>query len=83
MAGGGVMDAQQIAIIALSIAVPALVGWVWALWQSHNALRLKVAEEYLKNESLDGLRKEIHELRAVVYRIAVKMEVPVFSESLR
>lgn len=83
MGGGGVMDLQQAALVALSIAVPALVGWVWSLWQAHNALKLKVAEEYLKNEALVDLRKEIHELRSIVYRIAVKMEVPVFSESLR
>ena len=76
------MDIQNVVIAVLSIAVPGLVGWVWALWVSHHALKVKIAEEYLRNESLNELKKEIHELRSIVYRIALKMEVPVFSEGI-
>lgn len=72
--------------IMVSIMVPAVVGllaWVWSLWQSHNSLKLKVAEEYPKAQALQEIKKDIEQLRDVVYRIALKMEVPVFTEPYR
>jgi len=77
------MNWQQFLGIAVSILIPAVTGmllWVWALWQSHHALKLKVAEEYPKAQALDEIKKDVRELRDVVYRIALKMEVPVFTE---
>lgn len=62
--------------IALALG-SGLVIWVWALWRDHNALRVKVAEEYPKHAALTDLKQEIRDLRDVVYRIAQKLEVPV------
>lgn len=61
---------------ALAMA-SGLVLWVWALWRDHHTLRVKVAEEYPKNATLSELKDEIRELRDVVYRIAMRLEVPV------
>lgn len=54
-----------------------LVAWVWALWRDHHSLRVKVAEDYPRNAALTELKEEIRELRDVVYRIAMRLEVPV------
>ena len=83
MAGVIESGIQSLLVYLLGTGVVGLTVWVWALWVSHNNLKLKVAEEYLKNESLAELKTEIHSLRDVVYRIALKMEVPVFSEQFR
>lgn len=62
--------------VALALA-SGLVGWIWALWRDHHALRVKVAEEYLKHTALKEVKDEIRDLRDVVYRIANRLEVPV------
>jgi hypothetical protein len=62
------------AALALS---SGLVGWIWALWRDHNALKVKMAEEYPKHTALTELKDEIRDLRDVVYRIAMRLEVPV------
>ncbi|GAB2619800.1 hypothetical protein [Novilysobacter erysipheiresistens] len=67
-------------ISLLGAAVVGLVAWVWSLWRSHNDLKLKVAEEYVRTANLAEFRGEIHSLRDLVYRIALKMEVPVFTD---
>lgn len=36
----------------LGAAIVGLVTWVWALWKAHNALQLKVAEEYVKEPAM-------------------------------
>lgn len=74
---------EDVMIKILTPAVAGLLAWVWALWRSHNDLRLKVAEECLKTNSLQEVKDELHALRDVVYRIAVKMDVPVFTEPFR
>lgn len=62
--------------VALALA-SGLVGWIWALWRDHHALRVKIAEEYPKVTALTELKEEIRDLRDVVYRIAMRLEVPV------
>lgn len=64
----------------MGVAMSGLVAWVWSLWRSHIDLHRKVLEEYPKSAAINELKSEIHALRDVVYRIAIKMEVPVFSE---
>lgn len=54
-----------------------LVGWVWALWREHHALRVKLAEEYPNHTTFRELKEEVGKLRDVVYRIADRLEVPV------
>ena len=77
------MTSETIISVALAVLVPAvlgLVGWVWALWQSHHALKLKVAEEYPKAQALDEIKRDIRELRAVVFKIANRLDITVLAE---
>lgn len=67
----------------MGIGISGLIAWVWALWKAHTDFKLKVSEDYMKASSINELKGEIHALRYVVYRIALKMEVPVFSEPYR
>ena len=67
----------------MGVGISGLIAWVWALWKAHTDFKLKVSEDYMKASSINELKGEIHALRDVVYRIAVKMEVPVFSEPYR
>lgn len=78
----GVMEAgvQSVIIYLCGAGVVGLVVWVWALWKAHTDFKIKVTEEYLRHNSLDELKGEIHALRDLVYRIALKMEVPIFTE---
>lgn len=80
-------ETMDIVVRILSIVVPclmlgvgALTGWIWMLWQDHNKHKLYVAENMLKQGALQEVKEEIHSLRDVIYRIATKMDVPVFSE---
>lgn len=75
-----VIRLMAIVVPVLVLVVSALVGWVWLLWQDHNKHKLYVAENMLKSGALRDLTNDVHALRDVVYRIAVKMDVPVFSE---
>ncbi len=78
------MEADIGPILSLmGIGISGLIAWVWALWKAHTDFKLKVSEDYMKASSINELKGEIHALRDVVYRIAVKMEVPVFSEPYR
>lgn len=62
---------------AAMMLASGLVGWVWALWREHHALRLKLAEEYPNHTTFKELREEVRSLRDVVYQIANRLEVPV------
>lgn len=64
----------------IGAAVVGLVGSVAKLWHDFNAHRLHSAETYLSNGDVEEIKQDIRSLRDVVYRIAIKMEVPVFSE---
>jgi hypothetical protein len=72
-----------IVVPCLMLGVGALTGWIWMLWQDHNKHKLYVAENMLKQGALQEVKEEIHSLRDVIYRIATKMDVPVFSEPYR
>lgn len=69
-----------IVVPCLMLGVGALTGWIWMLWQDHNKHKLYVAENMLKQGALQEVKEEIHSLRDVIYRIATKMDVPVFLE---
>lgn len=62
---------------AAMMLASGLVGWVWALWREHHALRVKLAEEYPNHAMHRETKEEISKLRDVVYRIADRLEVPV------
>ena len=44
---------QPVLNTLLGAAVVGIVTWVWSLWKSHNALQLKIAEEYTKGPAMD------------------------------
>lgn len=74
---------QAVLTYLCGVAITGLVGWVWMLWQKLAELRLEIARDCLRREAVDELKKEINGLRDVVYRIALKMDVPVFTEPFR
>lgn len=74
------IQALSLAVTILCPAVLGLVAWVWALWQSHHALKLKVAEEYPKAQALDEIKRDIRELRSVVFKIANRLDITVLAE---
>lgn len=61
-------------------AVVGLVVWVWTLWRDYQAFKLKVAEEYLKTSALKEVKDEIHQLRNLMGQIALKLDIPIFTE---
>ena len=54
-------------------------------WRSHDvtALKLHVAETYVSNHAVDDIKDELKSMRDVIYRMALKLEVPVFTEPYR
>ena len=83
-------DSMDVIVRLLAIVVPVLtmvmaglIGWVWLLWQDHNKHKLYCAENLLKSGALQDVKDEIHSLRNIVYQIALKMDVPVFTEPYR
>lgn len=45
-------DFQPVLNTILGAGIVGIVTWVWALWKSHNELRLKIAEDYPKSNSV-------------------------------
>lgn len=74
------MDPQQVFGSLLVAAVVGLVTAVIKLWQKHSTLELKVAENYLKKDALDEVKDDVREIRELVHRLCMKLEVPVFTE---
>lgn len=83
-------ESLDIIVRLLAIVVPVLmavicglIGWVWLLWQDHNKHKLYCAEHMLKAGALQKLENEVDHIRDVLYRMALKLEVPVFTEPYR
>lgn len=74
---------SQILVYLIGAAVVGLVAALAKLYHDFNAHKLHVAEAYMANSDIDEIKQEIRALRDVVYRVALKMDVPVFSESYR
>lgn len=73
----------DIIVYLVGAAVVGLVAAVGKLWHDFNTHRLHVAESYMANSDVDEIKQELRALRDVVYRVALKMEVPVFTEPFR
>ena len=71
---------QDLIVYLVGASIVGLVVWTWWLWAALHDLKLKVAENYVTHESLDEIKTEIRTVRDVLYRVALKMDVPVFSE---
>lgn len=73
----------ELLLYLVGTAIVGLIGAVWKLYHDLNTLRLHVAEAYVSNRAMDEVKDEVRLIRDVVYRIALKMDVPVFSEPYR
>lgn len=79
------MESQisQILVYLIGAAVVGLVAALAKLYHDFNDHKLHVAREYMANSDVDEIKQEIRALRDVVYRVALKMEIPVFTEPFR
>ncbi len=75
----------KVGVIILVPAVGAVIGWIWALWQRHNDHKLHVAENYVRQDSLEkSLRSiftELRFLRTLTIKMAARMQVPAVYNS--
>lgn len=66
------------------VGVAGFVGWaIKSISANTNAIKdleLRIAKEYVKNESVDEFRKDLKELTLMVYGIAGKLNVSVRRE---
>ncbi|GAA0696438.1 hypothetical protein ISN75_06895 [Dyella marensis] len=72
--------------VLLSVAGAGIIGFVaWTvksiahLRADHDAYRLHVAEQYIKKDDLDDVKKELRGLRDLTIEIAGKLGIPVRS----
>lgn len=74
---------QDLIVYLCGAAIVGLVATNIALWRELSAHKLHVAEVYMNNHDVDEMKRDLRELRDVVFKIAVKMDVPTFTESFR
>jgi hypothetical protein len=67
----------QVVVALCGPSILGLVGWVWALWVSHNKHKLHVAETYLKSESVNSLRADLKRVQMMVVQIATKLDIRI------
>lgn len=79
------MEAQivQVVVYLICVAIAGLVGALAKLWHDFYAHKLHVAEQYMSSQDAEEIKQDLRALRDVVYRVANKLEVPVFSEPYR
>lgn len=79
------MEAQisQILVYLIGVAIVGLVAALAKLWHDFYAHKLHVAEQYMNSQDAEEIKQDLRALRDVVYRVANKLEVPVFSEPYR
>ena len=74
---------SQIIVYLIGAAVVGIVVALITLWREFAAHKLHVAEVYMNSHDVDEIKRDLRELRDVVFKIAVKMDVPTFSEAYR
>lgn len=79
------MESQlsDLLVYLIGVAIVGLVAAVAKLWHDFYMHRLHVAERYMNSEDAEEIKQDLRALRDVVYRVANKLEVPVFSEPYR
>lgn len=79
------MEAQisQILVYLIGAAIVGIVVALITLWREFAAHKLHVAEVYMNSHDVDEIKRDLRELRDVVFKIAVKMDVPTFTEPFR
>lgn len=74
---------QDLIVYLCGAAIVGLVATNIALWRELSAHKLHVAEVYMNSNDVDEMKRDLRELRDVVFKIAVKMDVPTFTETFR
>lgn len=74
---------QDLIVYLCGAAIVGLVATNVALWRELSAHKLHVAEVYMNSHDVDEMKRDLRELRDVVFKIAVKMDVPTFTEPFR
>lgn len=72
------MDSYQ--QLLLYLAGPSIIGLVTAiifLWREITAYKLHVAETYVKKGDLNELKKDVREMKGVIYDVASKLGVSI------
>lgn len=84
------MDTTEILGSLIVAAIVGLVTAVVRLWTAQkddakrvSDLELKIAENYLRKDALDEVKDDVREIRELVHRLCMKLEVPVFTEPYR
>lgn len=73
----------QIIVGLIGVSIVGLVGALAKLWHDFYAHKLHVAEHYMSSNDAEEIKQDLRALRDVVYRVANKLEVPVFTEPYR
>lgn len=74
---------SQVIVTLIGACIIGLVGAVAKLWHDFYMHRLHVAEQYMSSQDAEEIKQDLRALRDVVYRVANKLEVPVFTEQYR
>lgn len=72
------MDSYQ--QLLLYLAGPAIVGLVTAvvfLWREFASYKLHIAENYVKKGDLEEMKRDVRDMKSVVYEIAAKVGVTI------
>jgi len=79
------MESQisQVIVYLIGAAIVGIVVALITLWREFAAHKLHVAEVYMNSHDVDEIKRDLRELRDVVFKIAVKMDVPTFTEPYR
>lgn len=79
------MESQisQVIVYLIGAAIVGIVVALITLWREFAAHKLHVAEVYMNSHDVDEIKRDLRELRDIVWKIAAKMEVPTFSEPFR
>ncbi len=65
------------ALAAVSLMASGTVGGLVKVWFDLYNFKLEVAKGSIKESAIIELKSEVHQLRAVVYAIARRLEIPV------
>lgn len=86
---------QPVLNSVLAAGLVGIVTWVWSLWKSHNDLRIKIAEDHPKGETMkeivraaiaplqkqvDALEKANDRNGKILAAIAGRLQVPAALE---
>lgn len=79
------MESQisQVIVYLIGAAIVGIVVALITLWREFAAHKLHVAEVYMNSHDVDEIKRDLRELRDIVWKIAAKMDVPTFSEPFR